>query len=88
MTMMNSIYARSAKLFVLQFCMYFIVTLNIRAVAHLDYVMVFITDVLIATIGFTTIKEVIKAETRTEQICYVLGGAAGAQVALVASFFL
>lgn len=73
---------RTGLLFVLQFLAYFIVTLNMRAVAEVNYVLTFITDLLIAIIGFTTIKEIINANTRREKIAYVIGGALGAQLAL------
>lgn len=76
---------RALKLFCLQFCLYFIVTLNMRAVADLNYFLVLITDILVGAIGFTTFKELMKAETRREQVSYILGGAAGAQVALLVS---
>lgn len=77
---------RALKLFGLQFCLYFIVTLNMRSVADLNYPLTFLTDVLIGAIGFSTFKELMKAETRNEQVSYILGGALGAQVALVCSY--
>lgn len=67
----------------LQFGAYFIVTLNMRAVAELDYVMTAITDVFLAWIAFSSIKRVAAAHTRLEQVCYILGGLLGAQCALL-----
>lgn len=79
---------RALFLFVLQFFGYLIVTLNMRAVANLNYPFTFLTDILIATIGFTSIKQIIEAQTRMEQIAYISGGALGAQLALLLSRWL
>ena len=74
--------SRAAFLFVLEFFAFLIVTLNMRAVADLNYFLTFITDILVAVIGFTSIKQVVNATTRVEQFAYALGGALGAQTAL------
>jgi hypothetical protein len=73
---------RAAFLFILEFFGFLIVTFNMRAVAEINYVLTFVTDILIAVIGFTSIKQIIDAKTRLEQGAYALGGALGAQVAL------
>ena len=73
---------RAAFLFVLEFVGFFIVTFNMRAVADLNYALTFATDILIAVIGFTSIKQIIDAKTRLEQGAYALGGALGGQAAL------
>ena len=74
--------SRAAFLFVLEFFAFLIVTLNMRAVADINYPLTFITDILVAVIGFTSIKQVVNATTRVEQFAYALGGALGAQTAL------
>lgn len=73
---------RTAYLFILQFLAFMVITLNMRAVADANYVMTFVTDLLVAFIGFTTVKRIVDATTRLEQIAYALGGACGAQAAL------
>ena len=80
--MTTSHISRAALLFCLQFFGYLLVTLNIRAVADANYILTFVTDILIAVIGFTSIKQVVNATTRVEQFAYALGGALGAQTAL------
>lgn len=44
--------------------------------------MTFATDLIIAVIGFTTVKQIVEAKTRLEQAAYAIGGALGAQAAL------
>lgn len=73
---------------VLQFGAYFIVTLNMRAVASLDYFMTAITDVFLAAIAFSSIKRVASATTHLERGCYILGGLLGAQCALLWSEYV
>lgn len=79
----RSFASRVILLFVLQFAGYFIVTLNMQAVASTAYLLTFITDILMGFIGFTSIKAIINADTRAEKISYICGGALGAQFALV-----
>lgn len=73
---------RAVFLFILEFFAFMIITLNMRAVSEGHYVLTFITDILVAFIGFTSIKQIVEASTRLEQISYALGGALGAQLAL------
>lgn len=73
------------QLFFLEFVGYFIVTMNMKAVADTNYLLTFVTDIMIATIGFTSVRMVVQATTRSEQVAYVMGGAFGAQVALFLS---
>lgn len=79
---MHSTWYRAALLFILQFFAYLIVTLNMRAVADGNYLLTFITDVLVAFIGFTSIKKIVDAHTRLEQVLYIAGAGLGAQLAL------
>ena len=80
--MTTSHISRAALLFCLQFFGYLLVTLNIRAVADVNYTLTFATDILIAVIGFSSIKQIAYATTRLEQVAYAVGGALGAQAAL------
>lgn len=73
---------RALQLFLLEFVGFFIVTINMKSVADVNYLLTFITDVLIALIGFTSVRMIVEATTTREKIAYVLGGACGAQIAL------
>lgn len=75
------------ELAVVQFLSYFIVTFNYRAVAEVSYVGTFVTDILIAALTFASIRRVVSATTRHEQVAYVVGGCIGAQVALFLSTY-
>lgn len=76
------------ELAAIEFASYFIVTLNTRAIASIDYVGTFITDVCIAGLAFTAIKRIADATTKEEQVMYVVGASLGAQCALWCSTFL
>lgn len=76
------------ELAVIQFCSYFLLTLNYRAVAEVNYLGTLWSDILIALLTFSSIKRVAAAETHAERIGYVIGGILGAQVALFLSTFL
>jgi hypothetical protein len=67
----------------LQFGSYFILTLNMRAVASLDYLTTAVTDVFVAGITFSAIKRVASATTHLERMSYIAGGVLGAQAALL-----
>lgn len=79
---------RSVQLFFLEFVGYFIVTLNMKSVADVNYLMTFVTDVMIALIGFTSVRMIVEATTTREKIAYILGAALGAQVALRFSHYV
>lgn len=72
----------------LQFASYFIITLNMRAVAELDYLMTAVTDVFLAAIAFTSIKRVAQATTSHERMSYIIGSLFGAQCALLYSSWM
>lgn len=74
-----------ASIFLLQCSAYFIITLNMRAVADTNYLWTAVTDVGLAAIAFTSIQRVAAARTREERIAYILGGVLGAQLALLSS---
>lgn len=69
-------------LFCIQFFYYLLTTFNYRAVATVHYTETFITDVAIAALVFMSIQRVAKAETLSERMSYIFGGAIGALVAL------
>lgn len=71
-----------ATLFTVQFVLYLILTVNYRAVARGDYAQTFVTDLLLGTFSFLSIRQAMKAEHRVEKISYVLSGALGAMFAL------
>ena len=84
-----TIHTRKAlELFCIQFCYYLLITINYRAVALLNYSATFITDILIASLVFTSIQKVANAESRGERIAYIFGGAIGATIALKLSTYL
>lgn len=76
------------ELTAIQFCAYFLATINYRAVAELSYFGTLWSDLLIALLAFSSIKRVAAAKTQAERIGYVVGGILGAQVALFLSTFL
>ena len=87
---MSKYFTREAcELFGIQFGSYFILTLNYRAIATINYPGTFITDLVVAVLTFASIKRVSADNTTTEaRTGYVLGGAAGAVFALWLSTFL
>jgi hypothetical protein len=76
------------QLFVIQFSAYFILTLNYRAIATINYVGTLVTDLIVAALAFSSIKRVAAATTSEDRVGYVLGGTAGALVALWLSTFI
>jgi len=76
------------ELAAIEFASYFIVTLNTRAIASVNYLGTFATDVCIAGLAFAAVKRIADATTREEQVMYVVGAALGAQCALWVSTFL
>lgn len=78
---------KAAELFGIQFCWYFITTLNFRAVAEVRFIDTFVTDILISTLAFVSIKRVVNATTLSERLAYMFGGACGALLALWLSTF-
>ena len=79
----------SLELFVIQFSVYFILTLNYRAIATINYAGTFVTDLIVAALSFTSIRRVAAVTTTAEdRVGYMLGGGCGALVALWLSTFL
>ena len=78
----------SLRLAAIQFCSYFVFTVNYRAVAAGDYLWTFITDIILASMAFFTIKLVVQSHTWQEWFGYVTGGCIGAQLALLVSQYL
>ena len=72
----------------IEFASYFIVTLNTRAIASVNYVGTLVTDICIAGLAFIAVKRIAEASTREEQVMYVVGAALGAQAALWCSTFI
>ena len=79
---------KALELFCIQFSYYLLITINYRAVALLNYSATFITDILIASLVFSSIQKVAKAETNAERFAYITGGAIGATIALKLSTYL
>jgi hypothetical protein len=69
-------------LFWMMFVQYAVLTFNTRAIAGGHYLALFITDVVVACLGFTILKKVEEANGPLQMACYALGGSIGAQVAL------
>lgn len=72
-------------LFGMMFIQYAVITVNTVAIANGNYLGLFITDLAITLLGFTILKKVEAASGPFQMACYALGGALGAQVALLAS---
>lgn len=60
----------------------FIVTLNFRAIADMNYYMTAMTDLVLALMTFTAIKLIIDSTTVWEKIGYVIGAVVGPLLAL------
>lgn len=73
---------KAFTLFCIQFSYYMLLTFNYRAIATVQYLETFLSDICIATLVFMSIQRVSKAETLHERIAYILGGATGAIFAL------
>jgi hypothetical protein len=67
------------------FVQYAILTWNTSAIAKGSFFWLFVTDLFVATLSFTILKKVEQASTKFQMICYALGGAIGAQLALLFS---
>lgn len=78
---------KASILFSIQFTYYMLLTLNYRSIATVRYLETFVTDILIASLVFMSIQRVAKAETLSERVAYICGGACGAVFALWCSTF-
>ena len=76
------------RLFVLLFIQSGVITVNMRAIAQGRYAESFVSDLILYLMGFTIVKQIVEANTKTAQFCYALGGATGAQVAIWATKIL
>lgn len=65
----------------------FIVTLNFRAIADMNYYMTAATDLVLALMTFTAIKLIVDSTTRWEKVGYVVGAVVGPLLALWVSQF-
>lgn len=75
----------AVHLFVLMFIQYGVLTINTRAIAGGNQLWLALTDLVVATLGFTILKKAVEATTRIEMYAYALGGTLGAQAALLIS---
>lgn len=75
-------------LFCMMFVQYGVLTVNMRAISSGNYLGLFLTDLVVAILGFTILKKVEQASTKTDMMAYALGGAIGAQAALFISLRL
>ena len=66
----------------MMFLQYAVLTFNIRAVAVSSYWALAVTDLVIATLGFTILKKVEEANGTVDMMGYAIGGTLGAQVAM------
>lgn len=70
------------RLFVLNFVLCFIITINWRAIANLRYGFAWFSDVGYFFIQYATIKHVVKSDRFTDQLAYAIGGATGSILAM------
>lgn len=76
-------HSNALQLFALMFIQFAVITLNTVGIAHRNMPLVFVTDLTLTLLGFTLLKKCVEAETNLERISYALGGALGAQAALL-----
>lgn len=72
----------AVRLAILMFVNYCLNAASFRLLARGSYLGVGITDGLIAWWGFTMTKLVVQADTRLQQVGYVIGGVSGSLVGL------
>jgi large-conductance mechanosensitive channel len=72
----------------IEFATYFILTLNTRAIASINYIGTLVTNMCLAGLVFVAVKRITKATTREEQVMFTVGATLGAQVALWCSTML
>lgn len=73
----------AAVLFGLTFIQWGILTLNTTAIAKKNHLILFVTDLILAVLGFTILKEIVVSHSFLDLASYALGGALGAQLALL-----
>ncbi len=76
---------RASVLFGLQLGDYLIASIGIITLNSRLYLETAIADGLLLVIGFTSVKKIVEATTKTEMAAYVIGGVAGTQVAILLS---
>jgi hypothetical protein len=75
---------KEALLFlIVQFSMYFFITLNQRGIVEFNYGLVIFTDVIVASMGFFIIKRIANSAEALHQLAgYVTGGVLGSVLAM------
>jgi hypothetical protein len=73
---------RAALTAVLMFVQFGLVTLNFRFIAQAHYVGAVVTDIAIATLGWTLTKRVASADTSSERVGYIVGAALGSPLGI------
>lgn len=82
-----SAHRRALYLLLIELTGSFIVTLNFRGIAEMNYWLVGITDTILALMVFTAIRLIVDAEGWWERALYVVGSVCGAQLAMYATSF-
>lgn len=73
---------RAAVTALLMFIQFGLVTLNFRYIAQGHYLGAVLTDILIASLGWSLLKRVASADTTSERIGYVIGAALGSPLGI------
>ena len=74
---------RSFSVFaLLQCCNFILLVVNIRAIAHVQYVWAIATDGLICLLGWTLLRKIASAEGWASRAGYVCGGMIGSFVGI------
>lgn len=80
---------KAVIVFFLQFALYTMLCINIRAVSHADYSIAVITDILIASSNFYIFRKIAREPNETSMfIGYVVGSAVGSVAGIRLSVFL
>lgn len=67
---------------ILQAVAYFILVANIRALAHLNYPMAAITEVVYLAVQWTVIRRIVVADGWAAKLGYIAGGTAGSLLSM------
>ena len=73
---------QSLRLAALVFVQYALLAADVRFVASANYLGIAIANVCIATTTWYLTKEIVAARTTTDRVCFAVGGAAGALLAV------
>ena len=79
---------KAFKLYCLNTLSYFLLTLDVRSVAQANIPIALLVNIILASISFSIVKQISKAEGRKEHIAYVLAGATGVLFGILESKIL